>query len=120
MQFLDLFYSVFWVSFLSIIWFFTDTLLYYTQLLGWFETIRYQYSSFVSKNQDKYFPDFLYVQSLKADNRWIKFVLKLASCPFCTTFWLAFFASGICHNFLLLAPIYVITMFVVCGMKRLM
>ena len=119
MPLLDLFYSVFWVSFISIIWFFTDTLLHYLQLTGLFDTFRYQFNTYVSKNQDKYLPDFLYVQSLRTPGKVSKFLLKMLSCPFCTTFWLSLAAALVCQNLLLLAPIYVLSMFVVLSTKKL-
>ena len=120
MQFVDLFYCVFWVSFISIIWFYTDTLLYYSQLCGLFEDVRLEYSKYVSNYADKYFPDFLFYKGLQTDNRFLKFACKLLSCPFCTTFWLSLAAAVAVHNLLLVAPIYVVSMFILLAVKKLL
>ena len=120
MQFDELFYSVSWVSFILIVWFYTDTLFYYTQLLGIWDETRYKYGAYISQNPNKFFPDFLYKQSLEQHNRCIKFSYKLLSCPFCIGFWLSLLASFMCSSLLLTAPIYVVSMLVVLGIKKLL
>jgi len=62
------FYGVFWISAVSIIWFYTDWFIHYTQLLGIAETERVAYLDFIQKNPDKYFPDFLFKKSLNTEN----------------------------------------------------
>ena len=107
------------VSTISIIWFYTDTFLYYSQLFEIFESDRLQYVSYVSKNPDKYFPDFLHEKGLRAENKFAKFLYKLISCPFCLIFWLSVGSSLICNNLLLIAPTYVISLFINLQIKKL-
>ncbi len=119
MLLVELFYCVFWVSMISVIWFYTDTVLYYSQLLNVCENTRLKFTKYIKDNPDKYFPDFLYKQSLYTNNNVLKFLLKLASCPFCSSFWLSLVASLLVQNLLLLAPIYILTMFIVLGIKKM-
>lgn len=119
MLILELFYCVFWVSMISVIWFYTDTVLYYSQLLGVFKKTCLKFSKYIKENPTKYFPDFLYKESLYTDNRVLKFGLKLLSCPFCLIFWLALLTSFLAQNLLLLAPVYVLSLFVTLGIKRM-
>ncbi len=119
MQIEEIFYSVFWISAFSIIWFYTDWVDYYLQLLGVFESFRLKYKSFVVDNPDKYFPDFLYKLSLKAENRLARFLLKLVSCPFCLVFWLAGISGVVYNNVLIVGPVYVLTMFILLQIKRM-
>ena len=119
MLIVELFYCVFWVSLVSVVWFYTDTVLYYTQLFNICENTRLKFTKYIKDNPDKYFPDFLYKQSAYSNNRLWKFVLKLASCPFCLIFWLSFVGSLLVQNLLLLAPIYILSMFLVLGIKKM-
>ena len=120
MQFVDIFYSIFWVSCISIVWFCTDWLEHYMQLLNVFEKARIEYAEFVTKNPEKYFPDFLYTKTKNTKSRIVTFILKLQSCPFCLVFWLSVFASLLNQNVLFIAPIYVISLFIVLEIKKLM
>lgn len=120
MLFAEIFYSVFWISAISVIWFYTDWFIHYTQLLNIAQNTRLQYSTFIQNNPDKYFPDFLYKKSLQVNNKIIKFAYKLISCPFCLIFWLSFFASIICANFLITAPVYILSLFIVLQIKKML
>jgi hypothetical protein len=115
----EIFYSVFWISAISVIWFYTDWVVHYTQLFKIAENSRLQYSSFIKNNPNMYFPDFLYEKSLKTNNRFTKFAYKLVSCPFCLIFWLSFFASIICANALITAPVYILSLFIVLQIKKM-
>lgn len=115
-----IFYLSSFVSTFAIVWFYTDTFLYYSQLLGIFENIRLQYTSFINKNPDKYFPDFLHEKGLTFENRFIKFLCKLVSCPFCLIFWLSLFSSLYVSNILLTAPIYITSLIVTFGIKKML
>lgn len=120
MQIVELFYCVLWISFVSIIWFYTDTVVYYLQLLNLKENFRHSFASFVNKYPDKFLPDYLFSLSLKTDNRLTKFVLKLLSCVFCTTFWLSLIAAFLCTNLLLIGPIYVFSILTILYVKRML
>ena len=115
-----IFYLSSFVSTFAIVWFYTDTFLYYSQLLGIFEDTRLQYTAFVNKNPDKYFPDFLHEQGLLSKNKFIKFLCKLASCPFCLILWLSLFSSLFVSNILLTAPIYITSLTITFGIKKLL
>ena len=118
MPFNQIFYSCFWISAICIIWFYTDWFVYYAQLFGFAEKIRLDYASYLVNQPDKFFADYLYELSLTSDNKWIKFILKLISCPFCLIFWLSAAASIICDCLFLLAPVYVITLFIVFQIRK--
>lgn len=108
----DIFLSTFWVTTLLIIWFSTDWFLHYTQLLNACKLLRMQYSAFLQKNPTKYFPDFLYKESLKTSNRFVKFLYKMLSCPLCMSFWLALLVTGLMSNLILIAPTYVLSLLI--------
>jgi hypothetical protein len=116
----DIFYSVFWVSAVSVIWFCTDWIIHYMQLFSVCGDLQRNYKKFISENSSSYFPDFLYELSLKKENKAVKFIFKLASCPFCLMFWFSALAAYICANPLLIAPIYVLSLIIVLQIKRMM
>ena len=116
----EIFYSTFWVCMISIIWFHTDTFLHYTQLLGIAVQLRLDYMSFIIEHPDKYFPDYLYELSLNSDDNVVKYLAKLISCPFCLLVWLAAISSVICNNFIITAPVYVMSLFVMLQIKRML
>ena len=115
-----IFYLSSLVSTFAIVWFYTDTFLYYSQLFGIFENTRLQYTTFINKNPDKYFPDFLFELGLTSKNKFIKFLCKLVSCPFCLIFWLSLFASFSVLNIFLTAPIYITSLVITFGTKKLL
>lgn len=116
----EIFYSIFWISAVSIIWFYTDWFIHYSQLLGIAEDLRLQYSSFVKQNADKYFPDFLFLRSLQTDNRYVKFLYKLVSCPFCSTAWLSFAVSLYFLSIVDAAPIYIFSLWIILQIKKML
>ena len=116
----DIFYSIFWVSAISIVWFCTDWIVHYMQLLNFNKKMQLSYKKFIAENANGYFPDFLYELSHATENKFLKFGLKLVSCPFCLIFWLSGIASFVCSNVLLTAPIYVISLFIVLQIKKMM
>lgn len=115
----EFFYSIFWVSAVSVIWFYSNWFVPYSQLTGLFENFRLKFISFQSNNSEynNAFPDFLYKQSLKEPNRFKKFLLKMVSCVFCLTFWLSAFCSLIIQNPLMTAPIYVCSLIIIFRIK---
>jgi hypothetical protein len=115
-----IFYLSSFVSTFAIVWFYTDTFLYYSQLFGIFENTRLQYTTFINKNPDKYFPDFLFELGLISKNKFIKFLCKLVSCPFCLILWLSLFASLCVLNIFLTAPIYITSLVITFGTKKLL
>ncbi len=115
----QIFYSTFWVSAFSIVWFCTDWFIHYTQLLGIMEKARTAYTLFISNNPDKYFPDFLFELSKFTDNRFIKFICKMLSCPFCLMVWLSLLSSTFYGNAIIAAPVYVLSLFIVLKIKQM-
>ena len=120
MLLVELFYSFFWCSTISFVWFYTDFFLYYAQLFNVFTKTRLSYQSFLLSNPNSYFSDFLFQRSLNEDNRFKKFCLKLLSCSLCLPFWLALILSLIAGNILLTAPIYITTICFLLGIKHLL
>lgn len=115
----EIFYSTFWVSMISIIWFYTDWFVHYGQLLGFAINLRLEYLSYVIENPDSYFPDFLYEKSLASDDHIIKFLAKVVSCPFCLITWLSVGASFVYGDFIMTAPVYILSLFIVLQIKRM-
>jgi hypothetical protein len=120
MLILDLFYGIFWAVMILIIWFYTDAFIYYAQLFKLFQNIRLEFSTYLISNSDKYFPDFLFKKSKEQSNLFIKFVLKLLSCPLCLNVWLSGIIALFLNNILLLAPIYVLSLITLLGIKKLL
>ena len=120
MLMVEIFYCTFWISTISVLWFYTDWFIHYSQLLGIAENLRLQYTTFIKNNSDKYFPDFLFDLSLKTNNKYIKFIYKLVSCPFCLLFWLAFASSLSCSTVATAAPIYILSLFIVLQIKKML
>ena len=119
MQMDEIFYCTFWISAISIVWFCTDWFIHYTQLFNISTKTRESYTLFIKENPDKYFPDFLFALSLKINNRLVKFMCKMASCPFCLMLWMSIVASVICSNVIIAAPIYVLSLFILLQIKRM-
>lgn len=120
MLFAEIFYSTFWVSMISIIWFYTDTVLHYTQLLGIAVEMRLDYMSYIIENPERYFPDYLHEKSLETTDNIIKFLAKLFSCPFCLTFWLAVLSSLVYSKAIIIAPVYVMSLLIILQIKRML
>lgn len=115
----EIFYGIFWISAISVIWFYTDWFLHYSQLFGVANKIRLSYQDFINKNQGLFFPDFLYVKSLSTDNRLKKFLCKLISCPFCILAWMSLIYGLLCGSVLISAPIYIGSLFIVLQIKKM-
>lgn len=97
-----------WILTLMVIWFNTDAVVHYLQLVGLFEKTRLDYMVFLRENAFSYFPDFLYKVSLRTNNRLGKFLLKLISCPFCIGVWLSLITSVLCAGTWIYAPCFYI------------
>lgn len=114
----EFFYLIFWNVLISVVWFRTDWFVYYTQLFGIGETLRLRYTSFVNKNPNSYFPDFLYKMSLQSSNRFKKFFLKMISCVMCLIFWTSLIGALWVDNIVLTAPLYIISLFMFLQIKN--
>jgi hypothetical protein len=119
MQLVELFYCICWVTTISTIWFLTDTWYNYAQAFGVWEEFRKKYVNFVRDKPGAFFPDFLYKLSLIHPDPGIKFFLKLVSCPFCLIFWLSIAAMFFVGDYLLIAPIYIISLITFLQIKRM-
>lgn len=118
MLFVNFFLYTFWVSAISVVWFCTDWFIHYSQLFGFAENLRLRYTSYITKHSDKYFPDFLYTLAPTVKHKLSKFALKLVSCPFCVNFWISSIAC--CQEPLLIAPVYVCSLFIFLQIKKMM
>ena len=115
----EIFYSVFWISTISVIWFYTDWFLQYGKLLGVADQLRLEYLCFIIDYPDKYFPDFLHEKSKESNNSIINFLGKLVSCPFCLLLWFAIAAALICSNFIITAPVYIFSLIITLQIKKM-
>jgi hypothetical protein len=115
----QLFYCVTWVTGVCILWFFTDTIFHYAKLFKIAENLMLEYAAYLNKTRPEknFFPDFLFTKALNAERALNKFILKMLSCLFCTTFWLAVFAALVVGNLLLVAPVYVISLIILLKIK---
>jgi hypothetical protein len=120
MLIVEIFYCTFWISAISIIWFYTDWFIHYSQLLKIAENVRLKYTFFIKNNPTKYFPDFLYELSMNTSNRYFKFLLKLISCPLCLIFWLSAIFALANSNIIIAAPVYILSLFIVLQIKRML
>ncbi len=119
MQIEQIFYSSLWVASFAIVWFNTDWFVHYTQLFNIFPKSCEDYLAYIAENPDKFFPDFLHYKSLNISNRFIKFVCKLVSCPFCFLPWLSALTFLYHNKLILVAPIYVISLYITLQIRKL-
>lgn len=119
MQINTIFYGILWVSAFSVVWFYTDWVVYYSQLFGIGKKWQFLYQEFKLAQPLGSFADFLYSRSLKTTNRVAKFVLKLASCPLCLHVWLSAMVGIINNDLLAIAPIYIGSLLVTLQIKRM-
>lgn len=118
MKIIEIFYSVFWISAISIIWFYTDAFLHYSRLLRLWIDLRLEYLAYIALNPSKYFPDFLSEKSNQITNAVCRFICKLLSCVFCMTAWLAVLAGIIYREPIIIAPVYVLSLFVILQIRN--
>lgn len=118
MHFNEIFYSVFWISAVGVVWFYTDWFIHYTQLLNVAKKTRIKYTRYIIENPKSYFPNYLCSLCENVNNPWLKFVTKMSCCEFCLLWWLSTFA-GLWHaNLLIIAPVYIISLIIVLQIKR--
>ena len=115
----EIFYSACWVSLISIIWFYTDVVVEYASFLGFGIQMHLDYLSYTIQYPGRGFPDYLYDKALDKAGAFTKLVCKLASCPFCLVFWLSLAAALFVGELILVAPIYVLSLFITFQIKRL-
>jgi hypothetical protein len=118
MKIIEIFYSVFWISAISIIWFYTDAFLHYSRLFRLWIDLRLEYLAYIALNPNKYFPDFLSEKSNQITNAAGRFVYKLLSCVFCVTAWLSIFAGIIYKEPIIIGPVYVLSLFVTLQIRN--
>lgn len=100
------FLSIFWISFILVIWFETDFLIEYARIIGVWKNLARDYQIFKLKTMDGNFPSFLV--SLRDC-----FATRLAACPFCLGFWVSLVFSvgnwrGFAANYILSLIVYLI------------
>jgi len=116
----EIFYGIFWVSMISVVWFYTDWFVQYSQLFNIGNNLRILYQAFQFENPNAFFTDFLYYKSTNTKNKLLKFVLKLISCPFCLGVWLALGFCFVFSNPINTAPVYIGALFVTLQIKKLL
>lgn len=119
MKIIEIFYSVFWISAITIIWFYTDVFLHYARLCRIWIDLRLEYLAYIALNPKNYFPDFLLEKSMSSTNAFYQFISKMISCVLCSTVWLSILAGLICGDFFIVGPVYVISLFVIFQIKNL-
>ncbi len=120
MPFEFIFFCTLWISAISIIWFYTDWFIHYTQLFDIFEDFRKKYIDFIENNQEKYFPDFLHSLSLSEQSNcnFKRFAFKIASCPFCLLFWVSLLSCFAMNHPLCAAPVYVFSLILTLYVRK--
>ena len=119
MLMVEIFYCTFWVSAISVVWFCTDWIIHYCHLVNIAKITITNYEIYIKENPDKYFPDFLFTKSLNINNRFVKFLFKLLSCPFCLMFWLSLLSSLLVANISITAPVYILSLFILLQIKKM-
>lgn len=119
MKFLEIFYSVFWISAISIIWFYTDTVLYYSRLFKIGIDLRLEYLAYIAINPNSFFPNFLSEKLSCSKQPLLSFFGKLISCPACLTVWFSIAAGIFYEEPIIIAPIYVLSLFVIYQIRNL-
>ncbi len=119
MEFQKIFYSVFWISTISVIWFYTDTVLHYSRLFKLWVNIRLEYLAYIALYPNKFFPDFL--SEKMSCSKWsiIVFLTKLFSCPACSTAWLSVIAGIACAEPIIIGPVYILSLLVIYQIRNL-
>ena len=115
----EIFYSVFWISAISIIWFYTDSFLYYSRLFKLWIDVRLEYLAYIAVNPSKFFPDFLTEKFSVHPNSVYSFLSKLIGCPFCLTVWLSVLAGILYNEPIIIGPVYILSLFVIFQIKNL-
>ena len=119
MKFLEIFYSVFWISAISIIWFYTDTFLYYSRLLKIGIDLRLEYLAYIATNPNSFFPNFLSEKLSCSKHSLLSFFGKLIGCPACLTVWLSVVAGAVYKDPIIIAPVYVLSLFIIYQIRNL-
>ena len=114
----DLFYGFFWTCTISFIWFYTDSFLYYSQLFRIFNKTRREFQSYLLTEPNILFTDFLAIKASNKSNICKKFILKLLSCVLCFSFWIAVAVCLFIGNIGLTAPVYILTISFLLGIKN--
>lgn len=118
MKLLEIFYSIFWISAISILWFYTDAFLQYTRLFRVCIDTRLEYLAYIALNPNKYFSDFLTEKLNLSKNPLVCFIGKMIGCVLCTTFWLSVFAGLFWNAPIIIGPVYVISLFVILQIRN--
>lgn len=119
MKFLEIFYSVFWISMVSVIWFYTDSFLQYSRFFKLWVDLRLEYLAYIALNPDKFFPDFLIEKYSLHPNNNYGFLTKLIGCPFCLTTWLSVAAGLLWGEPIIIGPVYILSLFVIFQIRNL-
>lgn len=118
MKFTEIFYSVFWISAISIVWFYTDTFLHYSRLFRLWIDLRLEYLAYLSLNPTNYFSDFLSEKLSASSSTVAVFIGKLIGCPLCTTVWLSVIAGCITNSPIIIGPVYVLSLFTIFQIRN--
>jgi hypothetical protein len=101
-----------WAAFLLTVWFETDALPEYLNLLGLKKITLFE--EYLQTKQSNIFLNYPIFLNIKVDN----FVTRLISCPFCFGFWIGFiFCWG--NSLTNIAGTYLITILIYFSIKRI-
>lgn len=114
----EFFYFLSWICLVSVLWFLTDTFIYYLAFLGLMKNTRIEYSAFVDQNPDLFFPDFLAHKASQTSNRFKKLFFKLIGCLFCLPLWFCIAVGIYCKEPVWIAPLYLGTISVLLKIRN--
>jgi len=86
--FISLIFSVSWTIFILFLWFRTDFLLFYAELLGLSSFLKIP--KFKKLQEENIVSDFLFFLWMEhQDHKFLRFPCKLITCVYCFTFWVS-------------------------------
>ncbi len=116
MIFLSLLFSTSWTIFLLFLWFRTNWLLFYGELLGASSFLRIP--KFKRLNEEGVASDFLlFLWTEFQDHKFLRFPVKLLTCVYCFAFWVSLIVVSF-YGFELLPLNYLLSVLIFKKIKR--
>ena len=120
MHIFNIFYIICWVVFIMTVWYKTDWILHYCELFNVMNKFTNNFSTYIKNNPTSYLPDYLDEVLYASNIRFLQFVGKLLVCPFCFGFWLSLIGVFVTKGaFIDIGPIYVFSLIMFLGIKKL-
>jgi hypothetical protein len=104
------------VASLLFIWFKTDAFVSYSDALGILKPLLRSYFNTVNLS----FPQFLYITYKNSNNRVLRFVIKLITCPVCLSLWLSLITCTLGNCMLLTFTVYIFSLLLYFILERVM